>query len=576
MTAIVDTVATTPRPSAGEPGAPLLAVEGLGIGVAGFAGIAALVSDITFTLAAGETVGIVGESGSGKTVTAMSIADLQPAGLRVIDGSIRLGNQDITDRDPALRRRLLREHFGVIFQNPSESLNPRLTIGQQLVEALSFGALSLGAARRQARGRAIELLAQVGVPAPQRVFSAFPHELSGGLNQRAVIAIAIARKPKILIADEPTTALDVRVQAQILDLIDTIKRDFGLGVLLVSHDMGVIADRADRVLVMSQGSIVESGPTAQVIGSPRHAYTRELLSSVPSLAAPTPAGTADAGEESESKAVLEARNLRRTFHTRTFPRKLSSSVKAVDGVNLTLLRGQSLGIVGESGSGKTTLARILVGLDKDYDGDITFGRVPHRTMTRTQATAWRRSIQYVFQDPYASLDPRLTVAQSLSEPIELSGTAEEKSRRHARVTELLDAVRLPQSFASRRPSELSGGQRQRVVIGRALALNPRILVADEPVSALDLSVQATILDLLRDLRAEFGLSYLVISHDLAVIKTVSTHIAVMQLGRIVEQGAADEVFRSPQHPYTQELLDAVPGARSSLTTLKTQALKGPQ
>ncbi|MDA0171460.1 ABC transporter ATP-binding protein [Solirubrobacter taibaiensis] len=476
-----------------------------------------LVHGIDFSLAAGRSLGVVGESGSGKTLTAMAVAGLLPAGVETTAGDIH-----VAGFETAGRRERLRDAFGVVFQNPTVSLNPRLTIRRQLREALPR--------EQRTDARAVELLQRVGVPRAAERLNAFPHELSGGLNQRIVIAIAIARSPKILIADEATTALDVSVQKQVLDLIDDLRRDLNLGVLLVSHDIGVIADRSDEVLVLNEGRVVEAGRTEEVLRAPSHPYTQALLDAVPRLDATAPVREVGA-------PLIAVRGVTRDF----------GPLRAVDAVDLTLHAGQSLGIVGESGSGKTTLARIIVGLDRHHTGQLEVsGERP----------------QYVFQDPYSALDPRQTVFQIIAEPIELSGTDAQNAVKREKVAELLDAVRLPQSFATRKPRQLSGGQRQRVVIARALALDPTVLVADEPVSALDLSVQAAILDLLATLRAERDLSYLVISHDLAVIKQLCTDVAVMRDGAIVEHGPADLVFADPQHAYTRQLLDAIPNRKA--------------
>jgi peptide/nickel transport system ATP-binding protein len=511
-----------------------LTVEGLRVATSDGA---ELVHGVDFTLVAGRSVGIVGESGSGKTLTAMAVAGLLPAGVRATAGSIRLNGTEIFDRDEATRRALLRDHFGVVFQNPAVSLNPRLTIGRQLREALP---------RDAERTRSLELLERVGVPRPADRLRAFPHELSGGLNQRIVIAMAIARSPRVLIADEATTALDVSVQKQVLDLIDDLRRELDLGVIIVSHDIGVIADRADELLVLNDGAVVEAGPTADVLQAPAHAYTRTLLAAVPSMDAASPTATPPAAER-----LIEVRGVTREFSAH-------GTIRAVDDVDLALHAGQALGVVGESGSGKTTLARIIVGLDHGYSGDLLVrgARVEgHRVARRRRVL---RDIQYVFQDPYAALDPRQSVREIIAEPIELAGTPEQRVRKGQLVAELLDAVRLPHTFVERRPRQLSGGQRQRVVIARALALEPAVLVADEPVSALDLSVQAAILDLLATLRADRKLTYLVISHDLAVINQLCTDVVVMRDGAIVERGRTQDVFTNPQHAYTRALVDAIP------------------
>ena len=521
-----------------------------------------LVHGVSFALEAGKSVGIVGESGSGKTMTAMAVAGLLPAGVRATGGSICVDGREAIDRNGRLRRQLLRDDFGVVFQNPTVSLNPRLTIGDQLHEALAD---DVRRDRRASARRAVELLDHVGIARPQERLRAYPHELSGGLNQRAVIAIAIARSPRILIADEATTALDVSVQRQVLDLIDRLRRELQLGVIIVSHDIGVIADRADDVLVMQNGETVEQGPTTRVLHQPAEAYTQSLLAAVPRIDGPLPRRSATV-----APPVIEASKIVREFHV---PGHRSRKNVAVDGVDLTLREGEALGIVGESGSGKTTLARILVGLDRGYTGDLTaFGQPVRAAHSMARVRRQLRDIQYVFQDPYSSLDPRQTVAEIIAEPIELSGTREQKARKKALVSELMEDVRLPQEFATRKPHQLSGGQRQRTVIARALALDPKVLVADEPVSALDLSVQKRILDLLDALREERNLSYVVISHDLGVIRRLCTDVVVMRDGVVVERGTTESIFSDPHDPYTRLLLEAIPGATwldaSPTSTLK--------
>ncbi|GAA3300228.1 ABC transporter ATP-binding protein [Dactylosporangium vinaceum] len=491
---------------------------------------AVLVDGVSLQVAAGRAVGLVGESGSGKTLTAMAIAGLLPPAVQVARGSVNVAGQEVRDLTERQARAYLAAHVGVVFQHPTPSLNPRLRICKQLVEALPRDT-----PRTQRRPRAGELLRLVGVQEVHKTLEAFPHELSGGLNQRVVIAMALARSPKLLIADEPTTALDVSVQAQVLDLIDELRAELGLAVLLVSHDIGVVADRTDDVYVMAGGAIVESGPTADVLRSPQHEYTRQLLDAQPSRLAPVRAPAAP-----EGPPRLEVHGVRRVFGRHT----------ALDGVDLTIHRGQALGLVGESGSGKTTLARIIVGLERADSGTVSpFG-----------GRQWRREVQYIFQDPYSSLDPRLTVAQTLREPLELNvGLA--RAEIPGRIDALLDEVELPRALRDRLPSELSGGQRQRVGIARAIASEPTLIVADEPVSALDLSVQARILRLLARLRAERGLTYLFISHDLAVVRYLCDDVVVLREGRVVERGPTDEVLERPAHPYTRALLDAVPGRK---------------
>jgi len=545
VTAAPTTTATTAEmeATAAPPGTPLLEVTGLRTRIGG----TDVVDGVDLAVRCGEVLGVVGESGSGKTLTALSIVGLLPRAARVVGGSIVLAGRDLLALPERQRRAVLADDVGVIFQNPTAALNPRLTVGAQLREALPR---ELGRNRVAARRRALELLDQVGVARAAERLAAYPHELSGGLNQRVMIAIAIARSPRLLVADEPTTALDVSVQAQVLDLVDVLRAELGLGVLLVTHDIGVVADRADRVAVMSAGRVVEQGPAADVLERPAHERTRTLLTLVPRLDDPAPPPV-----PAEGRPLLEVRDLHRMFPGTGG----AVPVRAVDGVDLVLHRGQALGLVGGSGSGKTTLARLVVGLDRPTSGAIRHDGVDPAALRGPERRRWRRRVQYVFQDPYGSLDPRMTVGQIVAQPLVHSGTPAERAGAEARVAELLTEVDLPPSFAQRRPVQLSGGQRQRVAIARALALDPALVVADEPVSALDLSVQATILGLLERLRETRGLTYLVISHDLAVVKGLCTEVAVMQDGRIVERGPTEQVLDEPRHPYTVSLLAAVPG-----------------
>ena len=560
--------ATTGETTRGDttivPAPPLLEVTDLRTRI----GTATVVDGVTLSVAAGEVLGLVGESGSGKTLTALTIAGLLPRAAQVTGGRVALGGRDLLALSGRHRRAVLADEVGVVFQNPTVALNPRMTVGAQLREALPA---PVRRDRAGAHRRVLELLDHVGVDRAVERLSSFPHELSGGLNQRVVIAIAIARSPRLLIADVPTTALDVSVQAQVLDLVDRLVAELGLGVLLVTHDIGVVADRADRVAVLHDGRVVETGPTRDVLGAPAHPRTRRLLAQVPALGDPAPERVlrnrvprpCAPGGFSPSEPLpgpADAPLVALHGASRVFPAAGGRPpLSAVDGVDMAVHAGQALGLVGESGSGKTTLARLVVGLDLPTAGTVAHEGRDATTLRGPEFRRWRRDVQYVFQDPYGSLDPRQTVGRSVAEPLELSGTAEERASAGERVARLLAEVELPAEFASRRPHQLSGGQRQRVAIARALALDPRLVVADEPVSALDLSVQATILALLRRLRETRGLTYIVISHDLAVVKGLCTDVAVMRGGRIVEHGPTDRVFAAPQHPYTAALLAAIPG-----------------
>ncbi|NKY43760.1 dipeptide ABC transporter ATP-binding protein [Nocardia cerradoensis] len=537
--------------AADPPGEPVAVVANLRVTVGPEDAPTTVVHDVGLDVKRGETVGLVGESGSGKTMTALGIAGLLPRGARLSGGRVLLAGLDPAQVPARRRARAVSDRIGVVFQNPTASLNPRLTISTQLFEALPRTLRR----RRECAARAAELLEQVGIADVGKTLAAFPHELSGGLNQRVMIALALARQPALLIADEPTTALDVSVQAQVLDLIDRLKVELGLGVLLVSHDIGVIGDRTDRVHVMSAGRIVESGPTAEVLRTPRHDYTKQLLSATPALLRHRD-GTAEAPS---GPALLGVREVRREFRVTVPGRVRRARHIALDGVTLEVRAGAAVGIVGESGSGKTTLARQIVGLDRPDSGAIEYGGVALDALDRPATRQWRRAVQYVFQDPYGALDPRLTVARSIAEPLELNGVDLGGTTVDERVRQLLAEVELPAEYAHRLPHELSGGQLQRVVIARALANDPTVIVADEPVSALDLSVQARILRLLERLRRERGLTLLLISHDLAVVRFLCDEVVVLQHGRIVEAGATGRIYTEPEHPYTRALLAAVPG-----------------
>ncbi|HEY1919826.1 MAG TPA: ABC transporter ATP-binding protein [Streptosporangiaceae bacterium] len=528
---------------------PLLEVRDLRVVINSSRAPVTVVDGVSFDVHTGATIGLVGESGSGKTLSALSIAGLLPAAASVAGGSVRLAGRELLSLPRRERRAALADQIGVVFQNPGTALNPRLTIGAQVREALPK---AVRRDRKKARHRVIELLDLAGIPAAQTRLPYYPHELSGGLNQRVVISLAIAREPALLIADEPTTALDVSIQAQVLDLIDRLRAELRLGVLLVSHDIGIIADRTNHFAVMRGGAVLEHGPTKDVLRRPQHAYTRRLLSSVPAPAA----DEAAQDREAEVPVLVRAERVVREFPAPGGSRRV---VRALDGVSIAVTQGQALGIVGESGSGKTTLARMLVGLDHPTSGQVSYEGSELSTLRGASRRRWRRDVQYIFQDPYSALDPRLTVEKSLAEPIELSGTPEERAGVDERIAALFDEVELPSALRRRLPGQLSGGQRQRVVIARALALSPRLVIADEPVSALDLPVQATIVELLRNLRERRALSYVVISHDLSVIQALCGDVAVIHDGQVVESGPTTQVLRDPQHPHTTELIQSVPG-----------------
>ncbi|MGI5441177.1 dipeptide ABC transporter ATP-binding protein [Streptomyces shenzhenensis] len=514
------------------------------------------------TLMPGERVAVVGESGSGKSTLAHAVMGLLPGSGRVTGGAIRLRGEDVV-RAPEKRLRQLRGRaVGLVPQDPMTNLNPVTRVGRQVAETLLAHGL---AGRREAPARAVELLAQAGLPEPGRRARQYPHELSGGQRQRVLIAIGLACRPDLLIADEPTSALDVTVQQQILDHLDGLTRELGTALLLITHDLGLAADRADRVVVMSRGAVVETGPARRVLGSPRHEYTRRLVAAAPALGATvrerTP-GPGAAPGTARPPAAAAGPLLAVEHVTKEYRLRRGARFRAVDDVSFTVEHGRTTAIVGESGSGKTTTARMVLGLLEPTGGTVRLDGAPvsgAATARGPARRAARRAMQPVFQDPYASLDPMFTVERLIAEPLTVFGVGDRDERR-ARVARLLDQVALPADVARRYPNELSGGQRQRVAIARALALEPRLVVCDEPVSALDVLVQDQILRLLRSLQDELGIGYLFISHDLAVVRALAHDVVVMRAGRVVEQGPVDAVLGAPSDPYTRQLLAAVPGA----------------
>jgi peptide/nickel transport system ATP-binding protein len=527
---------------------PVLAIERLTLALPPGADRAHAVENLSLAIGAGETLCVVGESGSGKSLTAHAVMGLLPRGVRPVSGRIRLGAQDVLGLDERAMRDLRGRAAGMIFQEPMTSLNPVMRVADQIAETFeAHGALDRAGRRR----RGIELLAEVGLPDPERSARAFPHELSGGQRQRVMIAMALALEPKLLIADEPTTALDVMTQAQILKLIDGLKRRHGTAVLFITHDFGVVAEIADRVAVLQEGVRVEEGPADTVLGRPEHPYTRRLLAAVPSLTPPLPKTLEGA------PTALAVEGLSKTYGGRGLFRR-SRAVKAADAVSFALRRGETLGLVGESGSGKSTVGRCCLRLLEPDAGSIRVGDLSISNLSPAAFRPHRRRIQMVFQDPYASLNPRRRVGRIIAEGPVAQGTPAREALEKAR--RLLDLVGLQANAAERFPHEFSGGQRQRIGIARALALEPEVLVADEPVSALDVSVQAQVLDLIRDLQRRLGLAILFITHDLRVAAQVCDRIAVMQTGRIVEVERTAELFATPKHPYTRQLLAAIPGA----------------
>lgn len=505
------------------------------------------VRSVSFGVRPGEVVAVVGESGSGKSVTSMSAMGLLPDNAK-LDGSVHLGPHEVNSLPPKELRALRGNEIAMVFQEPMTALNPLHTVGWQVAEAVR---LHRAVSKEQARARVIELLTLVGIEAPERRIDQYPHELSGGLRQRVMIAMAISCDPKVIIADEPTTALDVTVQAGILQLLRELRSRLGTAIVLITHSMGVVADLADRVVVMYRGQVVEQGDVHQVFGAPQHPYTQRLLASVPRLGHGAPREQRQS--EPGTKPVLKIEGLIVDFAGR----RRAGTHRAVDRVCFEIGPGEVLGLVGESGSGKTTVGRCAVGLQKPTSGRIElFGQDIAGLSTRAMRPV-RRRVGMVFQDPASSLNPKMTIGECVAEPLVLNRVGN-RAQRAQRVAELLDAVELSAGLRNRYPHELSGGQRQRVSIARALALAPDLLVADEPTSALDVSVQAGVLRLFADLQHHLGFSCLFISHDLAVIDMLANRVAVMYRGEIVEQGARVEVLHAPRHDYTRRLLHAVP------------------
>jgi microcin C transport system ATP-binding protein len=508
------------------------------------AGGRVLVEDLSFTVAAGETLAIVGESGSGKTLSALNVLNLLPPGITRTAGRVMLDGVDVAGADAATLMRLRGGAAGMIFQEPMSSLNPLQRIGKQIAEAIT---LHEKLPRGVLRARVLDLLREVGLPDAERRMDDYPHLLSGGQRQRVMIAMALASNPKLLLADEPTTALDVTLEKQILDLIGRERAARGLGVLLITHDLGLVRRYADRVLVMDQGRAVETGTAAEIFSAPKRPQTIRLLAAR-NL---DPAGPAD-----NARPVLEARNLKVVFPVlRGALRRKVGEIAAVDDVSLTLNEGETLGLVGESGSGKSTIALVLLRL-LSFRGSVLMEGEDLAGLSGRRLRAMRRRLQIVFQDPYGSLAPRLTVRDIIAEGLTVHEPGLEPEARAAKVMAALREVGLPANAADRYPHEFSGGQRQRIAIARALILQPKVLVLDEPTSALDVTVQAEILLLLRALQRRHGIAYLFISHDLNVIRALSQRIIVLKSGKIVEEGLAAEVFARPQAEYTRTLLAA--------------------
>ncbi|WP_322857542.1 ABC transporter ATP-binding protein [Mycobacterium shigaense] len=530
---------------------PLLSVEGLEVT---FGDQAPAVRGVELSVRRGQTVAIVGESGSGKSTTAAAILGLLPPGGRITAGRIIFDGLDLASAGRKADRRVLRSirgrRIGYVPQDPMTNLNPVWKVGFQVREALRANT-----AGRSARRRAVELLAEAGMPDPAKQAGKYPHQLSGGMCQRALIAIGLAGCPQLLIADEPTSALDVTVQRQVLDHLQRLTEERGIALLLITHDLALAAERAESVVVVHRGAVVEAGAAQSILREPQHEYTRKLVAAAPSLAAPRTRGPAAARDD-----ILVATQLTKVYSEPGATPWRRTEFRAVDAVSFRLHRASTLAIVGESGSGKSTVARMVLGLLRPSSGTVLFdGTQDVAAMDADQAMAFRRRVQPVFQNPYSSLDPMYSVFRAVEEPLRIHRVGDRRHRERA-VRELVDQVALPASVLGRLPRELSGGQRQRVAIARALALRPELLVCDEAVSALDVLVQAQILDLLAELQTELGLTYLFISHDLAVIRQIADEVLVMRAGRVVEQAGTEDLFARPGHEYTRQLLEAIPGA----------------
>jgi peptide/nickel transport system ATP-binding protein len=521
---------------------------------------------ISFDVPENTTVALVGESGSGKSVTAMSIVNLLPDNAQR-SGQVLWRGKDLLQASPPELRALRGKEIACVFQDPMSSLNPVFSIGQQLMEPLQ---VHLGLSGKQALARAEALLGEVGIPEPKRRLASYPHELSGGQQQRVMIAMALACEPKLLIADEPTTALDVTIQRQIIELLAGLKSSHGLSVLFISHDLGLVGEIADQVVVMRQGTVREAGPSAQLFSDPQDAYTRALLACRPSLEhnparlmviddhiSGTAARTDVKAKDPNAPVVLEVKSLAKSFMLRQglFGHR---EFKAVRDVNFQLRKGHTLGVVGESGSGKTTMGLTLLRLHEPTAGEVIFDGKNLLKLSDAERQLMRRRIQIVFQNPYASLNPRFTIGQALIEPMRIHGIGANDAEREQRACELLVKVGLDGRAFGKYPHEFSGGQRQRVAIARCLTLNPEVLVLDESVSALDVSVQAQVLNLLKDLQDELGLSYIFISHDLAVVRFISDEVLVMKDGEVVEQAPVEQIMHAPQQAYTKRLIGAIP------------------
>ncbi|PQZ56425.1 MULTISPECIES: ABC transporter ATP-binding protein [unclassified Microbacterium] len=545
---------------------PLLSVRDLKVAFRTQDGLREVLHGVSFDILPGETVAIVGESGSGKSTTATAIVDLLPGTGVITHGSITLEGRELTKLSRREMEQVRGRDVGFVPQDPMSNLNPVWSIGFQVKEAVRANGIAKG--RQAANARTVEVLKQAGLADAERRLHQYPHQFSGGMRQRALIGIGLAADPKLLIADEPTSALDVTVQRVILDHMASLTRDKGTSVLLITHDLGLAAERAEKIIVMSGGSIVEAGPSRQILENPQHPYTKRLVAAAPSVASQRiQAVVEDRGIETlddlaDIPPAVRVAGLTKDYKIRQGNFR-SEAFRAVDNVSFEIPKGKTLALVGESGSGKSTVAKMVLKLEEPTSGTIEIDGQDVSGLSNAQAFGLRRRMQPVFQDPYGSLDPLRNIGNTIAEPLQIHGVGDRASHRE-RVEELLDQVALPRALATRYPNELSGGQRQRVAIARALALKPDIVVLDEAVSALDVLVQDQVLKLLADLQSELDLTYLFITHDLAVVRVSSDLVCVMESGKIVEQGTVDEIFANPQQEYTERLLHAIPGAAITL------------
>ncbi|ARJ05715.1 ABC transporter ATP-binding protein [Cnuibacter physcomitrellae] len=570
-----------------QTGKPLLEIKGLEVGFRNQGGVVPAVRGVDITLNAGQTLAIVGESGSGKSTTAHAIINLLPGTGAITGGKVFFDGQDLTALNEKQMEDVRGKLIGFVPQDPMSNLNPVWNIGFQVEETIRANGIATG--KREVKQHAIQVLKEAGLADADKRMKQFPHQFSGGMRQRVLIGIGLSSRPKLLIADEPTSALDVTVQRKILDHLETLTRDIGTALLFITHDLGLAAERAEQLVVMYKGQIVESGPSREILQNPLHPYTQRLVAAAPSLASRRIQSSAKtisdldyartkvtegvdliaAAEERVAHQpkerrpnAIEVTDLTKVYKLRGV-KGSAANLTASDKVSFAIERGTTTALVGESGSGKSTVAKMILKLEEPTSGSIKIGGEDISGLKGKQLLALRRKMQPVFQDPYGSLDPLRNIGNTIAEPLQTHKVGDAASRK-ARVKELLDQVALPQTLITRYPSELSGGQRQRVAIARALALKPEIVVLDEAVSALDVLVQAQILQLLAELQEELELTYLFITHDLAVVRVIADNVAVMQHGRIVEAATTDEVFDSPKEQYTRELLNAIPGANIAL------------